>query len=354
MNTHDILALLNGTDDKALFADAARTRNRVFGDEVFIRAVVEFSNVCDKKCHYCGLRAPNANLRRYRMTGPEILDTACAAAADKAGTVVLQSGDDTSYTTVQVGELIGQIKARHDVAVTLSLGDRGIDEYAFWRDCGADRCLIKLETSNPRLYRRLRQGEDFSARLRRVEAMRGLGYEVGSGVIAGLPGATLLDAARDILLLTGLGLEMIAVGPFVPNPDTPLAGSPPGPVSLSQRMTALLRVLNPEANIPATTALDALDPKSRSQALARGCNVLMPSMTPADHRGDYTIYPGKNAGAADDPLAAARQAITAAGFVPSSSKGFSPRSNHVQQGTTRSPAGHRPRRAAQRGQVVAD
>lgn len=328
MNTSDILALLSGADDTALFADAAQTRRRVYGDAVFIRAVVEFSNVCDKKCHYCGLRAPNANLTRYRMTGPEILDAACAAAADGAGTVVLQSGDDTSYTAALVGDLIREIKARHDVAVTLSLGDRGIDEYAFWRDCGADRCLIKLETSNPRLYKRLRQGEDFSARLGRVEAMRGLGYEVGSGVIAGLPGSTPLDAARDILLLTDLGLEMIAVGPFVPNPDTPQAGSPPGPVALSHRMTALLRVLNPEANIPATSALDALDPASRAQALARGCNVLMPSMTPTDHRSDYAIYPGKNVGANDDPLAEARRSILAAGFVPSSSKGFSPRSHH--------------------------
>ncbi|MUM77765.1 [FeFe] hydrogenase H-cluster radical SAM maturase HydE [Pseudodesulfovibrio sp. F-1] len=354
MNTHDILALLNGSDDLALFADAALTHRRVFGDEVFIRAVVEFSNVCNKKCHYCGLRAPNAKLRRYRMSAPEILDTACAAASDGAGTVVLQSGDDTGYDTALIGDLIRQIKASHSVAVTLSLGDRGIDEYAFWRDCGADRCLIKVETSNPRLYKRLRQGEDFSARLRRVEAMRQMGYEVGSGVIAGLPGATLLDAARDILLLTDLGLEMIAVGPFVPNPDTPLAASPPGHVALSHRMTALLRTLNPEANIPATTALDALDPSSRALALARGCNVLMPSMTPADHRGDYTIYPGKNADAIDDPLAEARRSILATGFIPSSSMGFSPRSNHVQQGTTRCAAGHRPGRTAQRGQIIAD
>lgn len=332
MNTHDILAALTGADDHSLFSQAAETRHRVFGNDVYIRAIVEFSNICDKHCRYCGLRADNRNLNRYRMSVDDILAAADRAVSEGAGTVVLQSGDDTGYSMELIGELVREIKNRHDVAVTLSLGDRGLVEYAFWRECGADRCLMKLETTDRFLYKQLRRGEDFNARLHRVEELRRQGYEIGSGVIAGLPGTTPMDALRDILFLTDLNLDMIAVGPFVPNPDTPLAGMTPGSVDLSLRMTALLRILNPEANIPATSALDALRPGSRALALTRGCNVLMPSLTPADHRDDYTIYPGKNGGSTEDAesLAPARKAIGDAGFIPSASKGFSPRRSHVE------------------------
>ncbi|MCJ2164375.1 MULTISPECIES: [FeFe] hydrogenase H-cluster radical SAM maturase HydE [unclassified Pseudodesulfovibrio] len=331
MNAHDILTALTGADDPFLFARANETRKWVFGNEVHIRAIVEFSNICDKHCRYCGLRADNRNLHRYRMSADNILAAASDAVSQGAGTVVLQSGDDMGYSTETLGELIGKIKARHDVAVTLSLGDRGLDEYAFWRDCGADRCLIKLETTDQRLYKHLRRGEDFSARLHRVERLRRMGYEIGSGVIVGLPDTDLSDGLRDILFLTDLELDMIAVGPFVPNPDTPLTNTAPGSVTLSHRTSALLRLLNPKANIPATSALDALRPGSRALALTRGCNVLMPSMTPARHRGDYTIYPGKNAGDMDDgaSLDAAHQTIRATGFIPSAAKGFSPRRSHV-------------------------
>ena len=331
MNTNDILTALTGADDQSLFRQADETRRRVFGNEVYIRAIVEFSNVCDKHCRYCGLRADNGKLNRYRMKADRILAAADSAVAEGAGTVVLQSGDDVSYSMELIGELVREIKSRHDVAVTLSLGDRGLDEYGYWRDCGADRCLMKLETTDALRYKRLRQGENFGERLHRVEELRRQGYEIGSGVIAGLPGTTPMDALRDILFLTDLELDMIAVGPFVPNPDTPLSGMTPGSVDLSMRMTALLRILNPEANIPATSALDALRPGCRALALTRGCNVLMPSLTPADHRDDYTIYPGKNAGGAEDAasLAPARKTIGEAGFEPSASKGFSPRRDHV-------------------------
>ena len=332
MNAHEILELLTGADDDGLFARADAARRRVFGNEVYIRAIVEFSNVCDKHCRYCGLRADNRRLPRYRMRAGDILAAADRAVAEGAGTVVLQSGDDTHYAAPLVGELIREIKSRHDVAVTLSLGDRGLDEYAFWRGCGADRCLLKLETTDQARYKRLRQGEDFSARLHRLEGLRGLGYEVGSGVITGLPGSNPLDALRDALFLRDLGLDMIAVGPFVPNPDTPLAADAPGSIILTQRMAAVLRLLAPAANIPATSALDALRPGARAESLTRGCNVLMPSMTPAAHRHDYVIYPGKNADGLDGApsLATTRRTIEATGFVPSSSKGFSPGRDHVR------------------------
>ena len=296
MNASDILTALTGADDAALFNRADQTRHRVFGNEVHIRAIVEFSNACDKHCRYCGLRADNDKLNRYRMKAEDILATADRAVAEGAGTVVLQSGDDVSYSMELIGELVREIKNRHDVAVTLSLGDRGLDEYAYWRDCGADRCLMKLETTDAMLYKRVRQGENFGERLYLVEELRRQGYKIGSGVIAGLPGTSPMDALRDILFLTELKLDMIVVGPFVPTPNTPMSGMTPGSVDISLRMTALLRILNPEADIPATVALDALRPGSLGLALTRGCNVLMASLTPAEHRGDYPPYPDKDAG----------------------------------------------------------
>ncbi|WP_319542498.1 [FeFe] hydrogenase H-cluster radical SAM maturase HydE [uncultured Pseudodesulfovibrio sp.] len=356
LKEHDILTYLTGANENELFERANATKVHMFGNEVYLRAIIEFSNVCNKKCHYCGLRAPNGEIARYRMQDTDILNAASMAVSEGAGTIVLQSGDDFSYSTQTIGTIISEIKTRHDVAVTLSLGDRGIDEYAFWRDCGADRCLVKLETTNPRIYKRLRDGEEFSSRLHRVESLRALGYEIGSGVIVDLPDSNLISALQDILFLTDLDLDMIAVGPFIPHPQTPLAHAEHGSIELSHRMTAILRILNPHANIPATSALSALEPESQELALTRGCNVLMPSMTPNTHRADYNIYPGKNESDIDvtDSLALAKDMIRSLGFVPSSSKGFSPRRNNVLESTPRSAAGHNTRRTAECRQVVTD
>jgi len=349
LKEHDILTHLTGADDKKLFERANATQSQEFGNKVYLRAIIEFSNICNKKCHYCGLRAPNGEISRYRMGNDEILNAADIAASQGAGTIVLQSGDDFSYSTQSIGTLIKEIKTRHDVAVTLSLGDRGMDEYVYWRECGADRCLLKLETTNPRLYKRFRDGEEFSSRLHRVESLRHLGYEVGSGVITDLPDSNLISTLQDILFLTALDLDMIAVGPFIPHPQTPLAHVMPGSIALSHRVTAILRILNPQANIPATSALSALEPESQRLALTRGCNVIMPSMTPEDHRADYTIYPGKNASNIDvtDSLTRAKNIIRSLGLVPSSSKGFSPRKNNVQQSTSRNTTSHNTRRTAE-------
>lgn len=321
---------LNGQNDQKLFALAAQETELVFGKEVYLRAIVEFSNYCNKRCKYCGLRAPNKEIHRYRMSMETILDGARAVADNNIGTLVLQSGDDFQFSTDDIGELIKQIRSRHDLAITLSVGDRGIDEYVYWRTCGADRCLLKIETSNPDLYEHYRAGEPFDERLNRVQALKEIGYEVGSGTIIGLPGMNIETTLADILTLTDLELDMIAVGPFIPNPQTPFANAPIGSIELSHRATALLRLLNPGANIPATSALSALKPESQRQALLRGCNVLMPSVTPEEHRGNYTIYPGKNRtiATATELISNARELILSAGLIPSSSKGFSKRNKH--------------------------
>lgn len=327
LNSDEIRTFLQGHNDTELFARANEEKEHVFGKFVFLRAVIEFSNHCNKRCQYCGLRAPNKDVVRYRMDRETILAAANAAAVSNVGTIVLQSGDDFRYSTEEIGEIVTTIRARHDLAITLSVGDRGIDEYRYWRDCGADRCLVKLETTDPALYSRFRLGESYAERLHRVEALREMGYEVGSGIIVGLPGMDVETTLSDIMALSALDLDMLAAGPFIPHPQTPLADENAGDIALSHRVTALLRLLNPGANIPATSALVALAPNSQGEALQRGCNVIMPSMTPEEHRSDYTIYPGKNRthATATASLEAARQTIRDLGLTPSASKGFSRR-----------------------------
>ncbi len=322
-----IRELLEGKNDGELFSAAAKETERVFGKQVFLRAIVEFSNYCNKRCSYCGLRAPNTKVPRYRLSPETILEAAGLLEENGVGTLVLQSGDDFHYSTEDIGRLIEKIRQSYDIAITLSVGDRGMDEYGYWRKCGADRCLLKLETSDPELYSRYRLGEPFSERLRRVEVLKEQGYEVGSGIIVGLPGMDIDTTLADLQFLSELDLDMFAAGPFIPNPQTPLANAPAGDVALSHRLTALFRLLNPGANIPATSALLSLNPVSQKEALMRGCNVLMPSITPEEHRADYHIYPGKNQihATAAASLNAAKETILSLGLIPSASKGFSKR-----------------------------
>ncbi|OEU67350.1 MAG: [FeFe] hydrogenase H-cluster radical SAM maturase HydE [Desulfovibrio sp. S3730MH75] len=320
-----ILAYLNGFNDNELFKLADKMCRAEFSDQVYLRAIVEFSNFCNKKCKYCGLRVPNAKIKRYRLDDQTIIDTASLAALNGAGTIVLQSGDDFSYSTERIGEIVRNIKKRNDVAVTLSVGDRGIDEYEYWFRCGADRCLIKLETTDPYIYEDIRCGESFAQRLNLVKGVREIGYEVGSGIIVGLPNYTPESLLQDILFLMSLDLDMIAAGPFIPHPETPFCASPSGELSMAYRVTALLRILNQRSNIPATSALDSLMDGGRKLGLSRGCNVIMPSVTPNANRADYNIYPGKNSVSLDgnNGVAEAKGMIRSLDLVPSASKGFS-------------------------------
>ncbi|CCO25031.1 [FeFe] hydrogenase H-cluster radical SAM maturase HydE [Maridesulfovibrio hydrothermalis] len=332
LNAQEIEFYLNGGNDQELYTRADQVRQENFGDEVYLRAIVEFSNVCNKKCKYCGLRAPNSSINRYRLKKTEILDVAELAAVNGAKTIVLQSGDDFSYSSNMVGEIVREIKSRHDVAVTLSLGDRSAEEYAYWFECGADRTLIKLETTDSRIYNDIRCGESLKDRLKLVKALQETGYEVGSGIIVGLPGYSIQQLVADLLFLTDLELDMVAAGPFIPHPDTPYSDVETGNIDISYRFTALLRLLNPQTNIPATSALDSFDSKGRETGLRRGCNVIMPSVTPSANRADYNIYPGKNSVSVDvtDSITNAENLIRSLNFVPSVTKGSSKRKRNVK------------------------
>jgi biotin synthase len=325
MTSRDILEMLAATGGGPVYAEARTVADRFFGRGVYVRGVVEFSNHCRKNCHYCGLRVANTGLERFRLEPEGILAAAALARELGAGTVVLQSGEDLRYDRRVIGDLVRRIRDTLDVAVTLSLGDFDRDTYAYWRDCGADRYLLKMETFDEALHARLRPGCTVADRLARVEMLQSLGYETGSGIIVGLPGMTDAILAEDIHRLSQLGLEMIAAGPFIPHPSTPLAAPVDHAIEKSLLVTAVLRLLNSGANIPATSALDALAADGRTRGLDAGANVVMPSVTPDAVRGGYSIYPGKNAAGRDvrDAVHGLFERLRNAGYTPVADKGFS-------------------------------
>ncbi|MBE3070600.1 MAG: [FeFe] hydrogenase H-cluster radical SAM maturase HydE, partial [Planctomycetes bacterium] len=231
MNRDEILTWLREDDPRrlgALWQRADRARAEAVGDAVHLRGLIEISNRCARRCLYCGLRADRAALPRYRLGADEVLACARRAVALGYGTVVLQSGEDDGLTREAVADLVARLKAETPLAVTLGLGERSDADLAAWRRAGADRYLLRFETSNRALYDRIhppRAGER-SDRLERLERLRDLGYETGGGVMVGIPGQTYADLADDVETFRRLDLDMIGIGPFIAHPDTPLGRRP--------------------------------------------------------------------------------------------------------------------------------
>ena len=309
----DVRAWLTEQDGAALDglwrrADEVR-RDRV-GDEVHLRGLVEVTNHCVRHCVYCGIAACAGPLPRYRMTHDEILACARQGCDFGFGTIVLQGGEDPGLTSAFVAGVIRAIKDETGAAVTLSLGERSAEDLRAWRRAGADRYLLRFETTNPSLYRRIHPNlpGTVSDRLGQLLRMREMGYEIGTGVMVGIPGQTWETLADDIWTFHGYDMDMIGIGPYLPSPRTPLAGplgtelaAPPSEQVPNDELTtlkamALTRLVCPNTNIPSTTALSILDPSSgRANGLCRGANVIMPNLTPPEYRVLYEIYPGKAA-----------------------------------------------------------
>ncbi|MBP7146206.1 MAG: [FeFe] hydrogenase H-cluster radical SAM maturase HydE [Acidobacteria bacterium] len=302
-----VLGWLREADEGALgelWEQADRVRREHVGDAVHLRGLIEISNFCVRRCGYCGLNAAHTGLARYRMTDAEILSCAREAQRLGYGTVVLQAGEDPGLGRDRVAQLVRQIKAGTGLAVTLSLGERPDADLAAWRRAGADRYLLRFETSNAALFRQIHPpapgGRD---RLEMLRALHGFGYEVGSGVMVGIPGQAWDDLARDLELFDELELDMIGIGPFLPHPATPLGGGStpaggaeqvPNDELTTLKMVALARLVRPDSNIPSTTALATIDrERGRELGLERGANVVMPNLTPPAYRALYEIYPGK-------------------------------------------------------------
>ncbi len=292
---------------KELWRRADETRCRHVGNAVHLRGLVEISNHCVRQCAYCGLRAMNFSLTRYRMDAGEIFAAAIEAVKFGYGTVVLQAGEDYGINVDWMARIIRRIKNETPLAVTLSLGERTDAELVLWRAAGADRYLLRFETSDQNLFKKIHPplGTRPCNRFAILRRLKELGYETGSGIMVGIPGQTYASMANDITLFHALDLDMIGIGPFIPHPATPLGnGIPfPSPVNGEQapntelmvyKAVALTRLVRPDANIPATTALATINKKNgRELGLQRGANVFMPNLTPLKYRRLYEIYPDK-------------------------------------------------------------
>ncbi len=289
---------------KTLWREADRVRHDTVGDGVHLRGIIEISNYCRCRCRYCGINAENFELPRYRMQREEILKTIDCIARSGYGTVVLQSGEDPGISTSWLTDIIATIKRRHDMAVTLSLGERTPEELSLWRDAGADRYLLKIESSDQDLFEHIHPSRytNWLNRLQMLRCLRTLGYEIGSGIMIGIPGQHYDILVNDLLTLYDLQPDMIGNGPFIPHPKTALhqelergkdhRNQVPNDTLMTYKVNALMRLLCPETNIPTTSALVTLDRENgRELGLVRGANVIMPNFTPIAYRASYDIYP---------------------------------------------------------------
>ncbi|MGD0573327.1 MAG: [FeFe] hydrogenase H-cluster radical SAM maturase HydE [Sedimentisphaerales bacterium] len=288
------LSLQDPAQMAELFAFADEIRRRHVGNGILLRGIVEFSNHCSNTCEYCGLNKTNTNLARYKLTDRQILNCVEQVADAGIGTVVLQSGEQADLDAYWLAGIIREIKTRFDIAITLSVGERPFDDYALWKEAGADRYLLKIETTNRQLYQKLHPQMSLDNRLKCSKDLGMLGYQNGSGNIIGLPGQTISHIADDVLFFAGERFDMIGIGPFIPHPATALSDCPPGNVEMVLKTVAVTRIVTKDTHLPATTAIGSLNGNDhRPAALTAGANVLMPNFTPQPWRQLYEIYPGK-------------------------------------------------------------
>ena len=265
-----LLGLQDEVEVARLLASGDAVRKACCGDEVHIRGLVEFSNVCARHCNYCGLRAGNNHIERYRMSADEIVDLAVYLDGKGLGTVVLQSGEDPFYTGEMIAGIVRRIKQSTNVAVTLCVGERPYEDYKLWKLSGADRYLLRHETANRELYESLHPDSDFDNRMRCLSWLRELGFQVGAGCMVGSPGQTIEHLADDIQFYQDFQPDMAGIGPYIPHPDTPLAGSSTGTLQMTLKMVALARIITRNALIPGTGHLDPSRKWAEEMALQAG------------------------------------------------------------------------------------
>ena len=285
----------SGEHDGELRLAADEKRREVYGDEVFVRGLIEFTNFCKNDCYYCGIRRSNAKAKRYRLTEDEILD--CCREGYGLGfyTFVLQGGEDPYFTDEVLCRIVRRIKSEFpDCAVTLSVGERSYESYKNLREAGADRYLLRHETADPVHYGKLHPASLSSENRKKcLFDLKSLGYQVGSGFMVGSPFQTAENLVADLRFLQKLDPDMIGIGPFLSHSDTPFADRESGTAAQTLRMISILRLMFPRALIPATTALGTVDPRGRELGLTAGANVVMPNLSPVRVRKMYELYDNK-------------------------------------------------------------
>ncbi len=299
LNHQEALELLSLLDRPEVIEpikeEAVRLRRKYYGNKVYTRGLIEFSNYCRNNCYYCGIRRDNTCLDRYRMTEEEIL--ACCREGYDLGyrTFVLQGGEDPWYSRERMAEIIRKIRGAYpDCAITLSVGERSRETYRIWKEAGADRYLLRHETADYDHYHMLHPASMSPENRRKcLYTLKELGYQVGAGFMVGSPGQTMDHLASDLVFLQDLQPEMAGIGPFIPHHATQYAGERAGSVELTLALLAVIRILLPRVLLPATTALGTLDPLGREKGLMMGANVVMPNLSPTDNRKRYELYDNK-------------------------------------------------------------
>ncbi|MCF8226718.1 MAG: [FeFe] hydrogenase H-cluster radical SAM maturase HydE [Bacteroidales bacterium] len=292
-------------DKQLLFDRAARVKEEQVSRKVYFRGLIEFSNICSKNCYYCGIRKGNTKTARYNLSDDEILHAARYAHEKRYGSVVLQAGELRSPAfTRRIEKLCRGIKelSGGELGITLSLGEQDQDTYQRWFESGAHRYLLRIETSNRELYRKIHPPDeyhDFDTRNRCLRELQDIGYQSGTGVMIGLPYQTIERLADDLIFMKEIDVDMVGMGPYIEHHDTPLyrfrhellpAGAR---FQLALKMIAALRILMKDINIAAATALQAIDPLGREKGIRAGANVIMPNVTPGLYRNDYALYENK-------------------------------------------------------------
>ena len=298
LQTHDYAALLTAPDGDGiayLRQQAQQVAVDNFGHGIFVRGLVEVTNVCRNDCLYCGIRKSNTHVDRYILTHDEVMQ--CCESGYRLGfrTFVLQGGELPREREQWIEHLVADIRASWpECAITLSLGEWSYETYKRWRQAGANRYLLRHETHNPAHYATLHPATmSLTTRLQCLEALKQLGYQVGTGIMVGSPGQTVDHLVEDILFIEHFQPHMIGLGPFVPHHDTPLTHHPAGSADLTTRIYAIFRLMFPTALIPSTTALNSIHPEGRLMGIQAGANVVMPNLSPASVRNQYSLYDGK-------------------------------------------------------------
>ena len=278
-----------------LYAAAREKQLKYYGNKIFARGLIEFTNFCKNDCYYCGIRRSNRDACRYRLTKEQIL--ACCESGYQIGfrTFVLQGGEDGYFTDDRLTDLVYSIKNRYpDCAITLSVGEKSREAYQRYYDAGADRYLLRHETANEAHYRMLHPAEmSCENRKRCLWDLKEIGYQVGAGIMVGSPGQTVDHILEDLEFMQALEPDMVGIGPFLPHHATPFAKESAGTVDLTVRLLALTRLMLPKVLLPATTALGTLDPTGREKGILAGANVVMPNLSPENVRENYLLYDNK-------------------------------------------------------------
>lgn len=281
--------------DRFLAQEAAKQAQRCYGNSIYIRGLIEFTNYCKNDCLYCGIRRSNAEADRYRLTKEEILD--CCAQGHMLGyrTFVLQGGEDPYYTDARLAEIVSAIHAAYpDCAITLSCGERSEASYRTLFEAGAERYLLRHETASETHYRRLHPAEmSFSNRMNCLHILKKIGYQVGCGFMVGSPYQTVSDLVKDLRFIKEFRPHMVGIGPFIAHHETPFHNENNGTVELTLYLLSIIRLLLPEVLLPATTALGTLSPVGREQGILHGANVVMPNLSPVRVRKKYELYDNK-------------------------------------------------------------